>query len=266
MNNNLANIQFKIRPENSFTIDEQLAKNLAITLNRIKGKADLEISQHGELDINSFINFRINKRAKIIPNLNLFNETIETRGLTVYLVIDCSYSMERVEREVRRLTATIFKALEKCPFIDFKVLAYSGYNGITYLQEINKIDDVKYIGADGKHNYTPTYGALNYVAEKIKKSQDKKLIILITDGYPEDGKNSSSTLQDLTERSIINIKNQRVEFFTIFLNIHSGVSSVTERLRKMFKHGMYETRDLKDAEKIMIKKLSESVEKINQSG
>ena len=74
---------FKVRNTGDYTVNQKLSNRLSDTLNKVKGKVDQEFTQSGILDVQEYINFRVDRKAKKIPNLNLFAEDIEKRGLTV---------------------------------------------------------------------------------------------------------------------------------------------------------------------------------------
>ena len=128
------------------------------------------------------------------------------------------------------------------------------------------------------HNTERTYFLLlNSLKKSDTISENKKLIILFTDGLPQNGVNHYYELQEMTKNSIVNIKNHKVEFFTIFYKnmeyyLRSSkrhvfdVADIVRRMRELFKNGMYETENFKDVEKILTKKLYNAVERINQSG
>lgn len=263
---------FKVRNTGNYEVNQKLSNRLSDTLNRVKGKVDQEFTQNGILDVQEYINFRVDRKAKKMPNLNLFSEDIEKRGLTVYFVVDSSLSMKYARDNLRNITATIFKALEKCPFIDFKVIAYSGSNALGHhakLQEINKIEDVKYIVPDDIDRLTPTDLALSYVHDKIRKSEDKKLVILFTDGLPESCNYGYDHLQHEVKKQIVKMTNDKINFFTIFYQNYeycgSQTSDITQKMRSIFKNRMYESKDFNTLEKILQKHLIQAIERLNQN-
>ena len=124
-------------------VNEVLARSIERTLKKIKGRIDSELSEVGQLEEDEYIKFRIDRKAKTINSLEFFEEEIETVGLDVVCLIDCSGSMRKVQKQMRDITATIIRALEKCDFVNFKVLAFSGhatkYQG--YLDEIKTVHE-----------------------------------------------------------------------------------------------------------------------------
>ncbi len=265
-------ISFKVRSIGNYEIDSKLANKIADTLNKVKGRIDSELSQSGDLDVHEFIDYRNNKKLGQIPSLNIFNEEIETRGLDVYFLVDCSLSMETAGDQLRNLTATLFKALQKCKFINFNVIAFSSkmYSYHAMIQEIKKLDDCKYIVADVRDRQTPTPLILKYTTEKIKKMENKKLVILFTDGLPESHVKEYEELQEETHQEIVNMRNNKINFFTIFYkNLEYyricgyNANDITRRMRETFKNTMYETEDFSEIRKILIRNLIKSVEGLN---
>lgn len=102
---------------------------------------------------------------------------------------------------------------------------------------------------------------------------NKKLVILFTDGIPIDGKHNSRDTLKLMKQATVNMKNQKINFFTIFYNNTEYYNlrhdydnnKIIDNMREIYKNGLYETKNFDQVEKVMIKKLSESVERINQS-
>jgi len=275
----MKNLEFgvieKTREVSDFEIDHKLAKSLGNTLNKIKGRVDQQLAQSGKLDTNEFIKFRVNRKAGELPNMNIFNQTIEKNGLDVYLLLDCSYSMSLTYGKMTNIASSIFKALENCAFINFKCICYSGsFNGNLYIQELEKVDDCQYITPDRHNRGTPTHFVLNYIHDKIKKMENKKLVILFTDGLPEDSMSYENMQADI-KKQVIKMKNDKINFFTLFYQNYkyngdskdnpSLTKDITEKMRNMFKGTMYQTDDFKQVEKVLIKQLIKSVETINQN-
>jgi len=266
------------RSQSGYTIDSKLSRHITTTLKKIKGRVDQEIAQSGKLDTNEFIKFRLSRKSGQIPNMNIFNQTVEKHGLDVYLLLDCSYSMATTNGQLNNIASTIYKALDDCTFIIFHVICYSGsFSGSVYIQELNKIGDCTYITPDRNNRGTPTHLALNYIHDKIKKLENKKLVILFTDGLPED-EISYDKMQADIKKQVVKMKNDHISFFTIFYVNHEynkakfgikNASKMTQdiinKMRDMFKGSLYETDNFEGVQKIMIKQLMKSVEKINQN-
>lgn len=263
---------FKTRKISSFKVNQKMAKKLSHTLNTIKGNEKTKKAQSGKLNIKRFIDSQISDNGKI----DFFDKVVPEYGLNVFFVVDCSLSMLQAGDSLRDITATIFQALQKCPYINFKVIAYSGSHKSHHamIQEIKSLDDVKYISADYDQRLTPTDLALKYAQEKIQKLEGKKLVILFTDGLPEDATKSYTELQELTKKQIVVMKNNRINFFSVFFrNLNYvkmckryDIEDISQKMRTIFKNTMYESEDFNQIEKYLQKKLSQAVEKMNNEG
>jgi len=260
-------------------VNQYLAKKIEKTLMKIKGRLDVELSENGDLESNAYIQYKIDKRAKTINSLEIFEEEEESQGLDIICLIDCSGSMRKVDQQMRDITATIIQALKKCTFVNFKVLAFSGhateYQG--YLDEIKTVKDAGRIQANDSctckvcekefrcHYHDIHNLAIDEACKILKKSEaHKRLILLVTDGYPEiehKGKSVNEQVKtSLFKKSIQQCHNNKIETFALF---YTHIKSQIPIMREIFKGNLYQTGDFKDVETNFIKKLIKSVEKMN---
>lgn len=267
--------------EHSVKVNDFLAKKIERTLKKIKGRLDSELSEAGNLEIDEFIKFKVDKKCNTINSFEFFEEEIETTGLDVVCLIDCSGSMRNVQEACRNITATIIRALEKCNFVNFKVLAFSGdhSNYQSYIDEIKTVKDSGRIQANDRctckictkssmpscHYHDIHNLAINEACKILKKSEaNKKLMLMITDGYPEiehKGRSVSDEIKtNLFKKSIQQCHNNKIETFALF---YTHIKSQIPIMREIFKGNLYQTRDFKDVETNFIKKLIKSVEKMN---
>ena len=72
---------------------------------------------------------------------------------------------------------------------------------------------------------------------------------------------NSDIPRNLMERSVIEAKNQEIPIFCIWYN---HIKDTVEPMRKLFRGMLFETKDFDQVEKMLISKLSESIEKLNQ--
>ena len=267
------------QPSHNVKVNEVLAKQISKTLMKIKGRLDSELDEVGNLETDEYIQYRINKKCKTVKSLEFFEDEIESQGLDIVCLIDCSGSMRGVQKQVRNITATIIKALEKCTFVNFKVLAFSGDQSEyqSYLDEINTVEDSGRIQANdscnceictkGGHHYHDIHNlAIDEACKILKKSDsNKKLILMITDGYPEimyHGKSVPSDIKtNLFKKSIQQCHNNKIETFALF---YTHIQSTIPVMREIFKGNLYQTENFGDVETNFIKKLIKSVEKMNE--
>ena len=266
------------QPTHNVSVNEVLAKQISKTLMKIKGRLDSELSASGSLETDEYIQYRIDKKCKTIKSFEFFEEENESQGLDIVCLVDCSGSMRGVQKQMRNITATIIRALEKCTFVNFRVLAFSGdqseYQG--YIDEIKTVEDSGRIQANdscnckvctkgGAHYHDIHNLAIDEACKILKKSEsDKKLILMITDGYPEIIHHGSSVSNEiktnLFKKSIQQCHNNKIETFALF---YTHIESTISIMREIFKGNLYQTETFGDVETNFIKKLVKSVEKMN---
>ena len=260
-------------------VNEVLARSIERTLKKIKGRIDSELSEVGQLEEDEYIKFRIDRKAKTINSLEFFEDEIETVGLDIVCLVDCSGSMRDVQRQMRNITATIIKALEKCDFVKFKVLAFSGhatkYQG--YLDEIKTVHEAGRIQANDScdceictkeelpHYHDIHNLAIDEACRILKKSDaSKKLMLMVTDGFPEINHNGSSVDPEirtsLFKKSIQQCHNNDIETFALF---YTHISRTVKIMREIFKGNLYQTSDFSDVETNFVKKLIKTVDRMN---
>lgn len=276
----------KNRADYGFTVNTQLSNRLTQTLNKIKGQVTIENSENGDLDLDEFLRYKVDKKTRTIQDMEFFYEESEKNGIDIILLIDCSGSMRGLKQRLADLSASIFQALEKSDQVNFKVIAFSAKNH-DYQHMVEIIDNKNKCGrihADNDDYHDNHNLNINYAVQEILKSNsdNKKLILMITDGYPEIewtinkdyfGKSrslkkgmrlrfeNSEIPRNLLERSVIEAKNQEIPIFCIWYN---HIEDTVKPMRKLFRNMLYETQDFDQVEKVLIQKLSESIEKLNQ--
>ena len=143
-----------------------------------------------EVDVNEYV-----KNFTKGTNLNKsFNNNQMDNGVSIIVSIDASWSMNFYDQidTARNLTGTLFESVKDIPNIEIKGNVWSGTErGEIGITEINKISDVKKISITRPYLLTPTHAALEYSIVMLKKMKGRhKLLILITDGYPQFYNNS----------------------------------------------------------------------------
>lgn len=264
------NVEYKKRADKGYKINQQLATKISNTLNKIKGRIESEIGNTGILEIDEFIDFRINQKSGIMKNLDIFTESYEKLGLDLTLLIDCSGSMRGLNQQLANLSSTLITALNKCSFIDFKVIAFSGkyHEYQSVIEIIKKVSDSGHIHADESDLHDIHNLAIDYAVNDLNlkgNPDNKKLIIMITDGYPEcelrHKHMDHKILQNLMERSVINAKNYQIPIFCLY---YGHIGEVKELMNKIFKGMIFESENFADIETKLIKKLTLAVENLNK--
>ena len=264
---------FTERSDYGFTLDKQLSTQLSKTLNKIKGRLDTQIGAEGDLEINEFIRFKVDKKARSISDFNIFEEENEINGIDITLLVDCSGSMRGLRQKLADLSATLIDSMEKTTFVNFKVIAFSAkwHEYQSVLEIIDTKDKAGRIHADESDLHDNHPLAIDFAVKDILKSnsENKKLIVLITDGYPEaeykGNRVDSQTMINLMARSVTEAKNQKVPIFCIYYG-HISSSMQKIAMQKMFRGMLYESENFENVQKMLIKQLSTSIEKLNQGG
>ena len=264
---------FTERSDYGFTLDKQLSKQLSKTLNKIKGRLDIQNGEEGNLDIQEFIRYKVDKKARTISDFNIFEEENEINGIDITLLVDCSGSMHGLRQKLADLSATLIDSMEKTTFVNFKVIAFSAkwHEYQSVLEIIDTKDKAGRIHADENDLHDNHPLAIDFAVKDILKSssENKKLIVLITDGYPEaeykGNRVDSQTMINLMSRSVTRAKNQKVPIFCIYYG-HISSSMHKIAMQKMFRGMLFESENFNKVQKMLIKQLTSSIEKLNQGG
>ena len=264
---------FTERSDYGFTLDKQLSKQLSKTLNKIKGRLDTQNGEEGNLDIQEFIRYKVDKKARTISDFNIFEEENEINGIDITLLVDCSGSMHGLRQKLADLSATLIDSMEKTTFVNFKVIAFSAkwHEYQSVLEIIDTKDKAGRIHADENDLHDNHPLAIDFAVKDILKSssENKKLIVLITDGYPEaeykGNRVDSQTMINLMSRSVTRAKNQKVPIFCIYYG-HISSSMQKIAMQKMFRGMLFESENFNKVQKMLIKQLTSSIEKLNQAG
>lgn len=264
---------FTERSDYGFTLDKQLSRQLSKTLNKIKGRLDTQNGEEGNLDIQEFIRYKVDKKTHTISDFNIFEEENEINGIDITLLVDCSGSMRGLRQKLADLSATLIDSMEKTTFVNFKVIAFSAkwheYQSVLEIIDTKEKSGRIHADENDLHDNHPL--AIDFAVKDILKSssENKKLIIMITDGYPEaeykGQRVDSQTMINLMARSVTRAKNQKVPIFCIYYgHIKSSMQKIA--MQKMFRGMLFESENFDKVQKMLIKQLTNSIEKLNQAG
>ena len=168
-------------------IDEHDVQKLRRFFATVRAKNKIDLDEEGDsIDPEAFIQFKAN------PNMNeiFINEDI-AQGLDISLVIDISGSMSYSGRldMATKYAKTLHRALASLDNVKLRTWAFSGNRKnerLTPVVEIpyNRLDNIQ----PEQHNiFTHTWNGIAHVANKMRGSTGKKLMIVLTDGMPEAG-------------------------------------------------------------------------------
>ena len=183
------------RNETEYTIDYKVSSNLNKLFKKLKMKNKPYVDYHGyEIDIEEYVN-------NLIRGIDInksFEDRKKSQGSSIVISIDGSSSMDNERIKIaQKLVATIYESLKGISEIEVKGNIWAGNEmGDVGITEINGMNDVKKIttgSLEGGYFSTPTHMGLEYSGRMLKKMKgEKKLLILITDGFPNHYKNKTN--------------------------------------------------------------------------
>ena len=161
----------------------RVAQSLNRIFRELQAKTRYKLHEDGDmLDMSAVI------RRKARGFGNVFKKRRIKSDLTLCVSVDVSGSMNgQPVAEARKMSATIFKAIEGISGINFHTFAWNGGNGRLDISEIHRYNDVRSINCEGLGG-TPTPEAMAYSVSRLKEMGGKnKVLIFITDGSPNNG-------------------------------------------------------------------------------
>ena len=171
--------------------NDTLVKSMGKLLRTIQENKHVVLNDTGdEIDIDSYVN------AKLSGHGDCYTETKEAKGISIYISVDGSGSMDNgVSMDnARTLVASLFRVSQDFKEIEIRGDVWSSnYHGDVGITEINTLDDCKYLsthttGTNYNNVYyeTPTHEAIKYSSRRASEGiYTNKLLIIITDGYPQ---------------------------------------------------------------------------------
>ena len=179
-------------------IDMKVVANFKRLLRNFKEKTHEDVSDEGhDLDIGEYINMKANGYGEC------FIEDKDTNGLSIVLSIDGSGSMSSHNGMVANMVATMEAATKNEKEIDIKTIVWSSdHRGTVALQRFGK-NDIKYLPSQ-RGGYTPTHFGIEAGSKELAKMNGRrKLLVVITDGYPNYHNNGVKVRTDATASATI---------------------------------------------------------------
>ena len=139
-----------------------------------------------EVDVESFITGKIDNN----DITECLVDTKYTSGASILVSVDGSCSMDDSDKSMEQakdMVATMFKSIIGINGIELKALVWSSNKkGEMNVTKINSLNDTRFMTVREGWCLTPTHLAIKYSTDAIKKMKGrKKLLIIITDGYPQ---------------------------------------------------------------------------------
>lgn len=160
-------------------IDRRVVANFKGLLRTFKEKTHEAASDEGyDLDIGEYINMKANGYG------DCFIEDKDTNGLSIVLSIDGSGSMDSHNGMVANMVATMEEATKSEKEIEIRTIVWSSDGqGNVALQRYGT-GDIKYLPQQ-RGGYTPTHFGISEGSKELASMNGRrKLLVVITDGYP----------------------------------------------------------------------------------
>jgi hypothetical protein len=160
-------------------VDRRVVANFKGLLRTFKEKTHEAASDEGyDLDIGEYINMKANGYG------DCFIEDKETNGLSIVLSIDGSGSMDSHNNMVSNMVATMEEATKGEKEIEIRTIVWSSDGqGNVALQRYGT-GDIKYLPSQ-RGGYTPTHFGISEGSKELASMNGRrKLLVVITDGYP----------------------------------------------------------------------------------
>lgn len=223
-------------------IDLRLVRRLKRTFKRIQGSEKLTLSDEGtEIDVESLIDARVKGHGSYMLEDN------PTVGFDIFIGVDGSSSMGSRVETVRRMIATMLKALEETPKVRMQVIAWKQGGGLT-INKITKPEEVINMNSAGG---TPFGKAMWYMHKVIRQSTARrKVFFMITDG--EIGG------WDAEQGGVVATKLRKNKVKTI--GIYVGSNTVPPMLETSFGKGMsIGCHSIRDLDKLLTRDITSMV-------
>ena len=247
-----------------YEVDKVVSKGLKKIFKLLKLRDRSFIDYTGyEVDVNTYL-------ENFIKGTNLnrsYQNNKRDRGASIVISIDASGSMYSGDKIgiARKLVGTLFDSIKGIPNVEIcgNVWA-SNSSGDIGITEIKNIQDVQKISLHMNYELTPTHMGLEYSMQMLKSMRGyNKLIILITDGYPNYHKNNKDVpthhYLKTCRRSLQKVL--KITPNVLCVNVESGQMAKTLNQRLFGKKRVITVCDMQDGSEKIIKEFRKFIVK-----
>jgi len=179
-------------------VNERIVKDLKKLLKSFKEKSRQRLAEDGdEIDVSEYINLKANGYGEC------FVDEEQKHGLSIVIALDGSGSMYRYNPMVKQMITTLWKAVEEEDSIELKLFSWSSTRaGRFYIREYNR-DDIQYLEYQ-QGGFTPTQFGIAHGSNVLKQMKGRrKLLIVLTDGYPNYYQQGTKIRKDMVAKQTI---------------------------------------------------------------
>mgnify|MGYP003641201053 FL=1 len=186
-------------------------------------------------------------------------------SLAIRVSIDASGSMHGMPIKIARdMMATLYKSINGINNISLKGVVWSGSEYNTAVCDVNNIQQTDRIVTHGAFGGgTPTPQGVEYSERQLESDKGKKkLLIVITDGYPNSCSNSNLTPEQMTRKEINRANKKGIITLGIGVGMrqHGSDNRTDDNMALMFgKRGYMLTSDMENTSNLVIKKFRDIV-------
>lgn len=167
---------------NEFKIDTALAKGINKQFQLLQEKKRKTLSDIGDsINIQAYINMLAKGYGDV------FNVNKKKTSCHIMIGVDVSGSMnnDRI-KHAQEMLGTLFKSVENINSIKMEAYTWSGDRATCAIMPIKNLKDCNLANCSHSYGGTPTDLAIYHGISELQKSSSKqKLLIILTDGYPE---------------------------------------------------------------------------------
>jgi hypothetical protein len=233
-------------------INNKVVSQVKRILRQFKEKRKDIISSDGdELDIDEYISMKANGYG------DCMSDSVRKNGLSICVSIDGSGSMFRHNTTVEKIMATLWKSIEGVDNIDLKCIVWaSNADGDMNIKEFTK-DNIQYLNRQ-RGGYTPTHFGIKIGSEELQKMKgNRKLLIVITDGYPNYYRNGTKIRGDVTGKETI--KSFKLALRQTPNIMVVGIGYYLGYMRSMFGNKYISCKNMEGVEDFMMKTFKREV-------
>ena len=237
-------------------IDNHIVAQFKRLLRSFKEKTHEDASDEGyDLDIGEYINMKANGYG------DCFIEDKDTNGLSIMLSIDGSGSMRDHNPMVANMVATMQEATKDQKDIEIKTMVWSSdRTGNVAIQRFES-EDIKYLPTQ-RGGYTPTHFGIEAGSRELAKMNGRrKLLIVITDGFPNYHNNGTKVRTDATVSATIKAYKKSMRTTPNIAIVGVGFLNV-EYMRRMFGNKYISCRSMKEVGHFMTTTLSREIVRV----
>ena len=227
-------------------VNNKVVKQIKRILRSFKEKRKDVLSSDGdELDVGEYINMKANGYGECMT------DSVRKHGLSICVSIDASGSMYRHNDVVERIMATLWKSVDDTDSIDLNCIAWaSNRDGDMSIRRYTK-DNIQYLNKQ-VGGFTPTHFGIKIGSEELAKMQgERKLLIVITDGYPNYYKNGTKIRGDVTGKETIKSFKLALKQTPNILVL--GIGYYLDYMKQMFGNKYISCKSMTHVEEFMMK-------------